>query len=194
MIIARNRSRGHLDRGLLPPAKAFYEAEGFKLARANSKGWCHAVGQPPCHHSQSGKSFSVNVITGSWRCFGCDQHGDQISFVRLRDGCGFLAACRTLGLLRGGLNREVKTRQREREYFRRAEIAAWDEAERRARLDARDRLHGLQKVYRFVDSRLTLDMDTTGQELYRAFLADLGDEIHHADAEYCALAGLEYLE
>lgn len=34
------------------------------------------------------RTLSVNVQNGGYRCFGCDAHGDIVSFVMRRDGIG----------------------------------------------------------------------------------------------------------
>ena len=80
----------------LPPAKSFYPLELGKLTRPNSKGY--ALGRCPFHDSKSGKSFSVNLNDGHFRCFGCDVKGqDVIAFLRKREGYSFERACRVLG-------------------------------------------------------------------------------------------------
>ncbi len=40
------------DRSALPPAQAFYESEGFKLSRPNSKGLGNVPGQPAVPQSE----------------------------------------------------------------------------------------------------------------------------------------------
>jgi hypothetical protein len=83
-------------RDKLPPARSFYEFELGKLTRPNSKDW--ALARCPFHPSKSGKSFSVNLQTGGFHCFGCAaKGGDIISFLRLRDGLSFREACARLG-------------------------------------------------------------------------------------------------
>lgn len=88
------------DRNRLQPAGSYYLNElGGKLTRANSKGW--ALGRCPFHPSKSGKSFSVNVQSGSFHCFGCGvSGGDLIDYVRLRDHCSFVDAAKRLGCWR----------------------------------------------------------------------------------------------
>jgi hypothetical protein len=86
---------------LLPPPKSFYEQELGKLSRPNRKGW--AMANCPFHPSKSGKSFSVNLNSGGFHCFGCAaKGGDVLAFVRLRDRCDFSAACKTLGCWEDG--------------------------------------------------------------------------------------------
>lgn len=86
----------HFRRDKLPTARSFYEFELGKLTRPNHKGW--ALGRCPFHQSQSGKSFSVNLDSGAFHCFGCNVHGgDLVSFLRLRDGLSFKQACQQLG-------------------------------------------------------------------------------------------------
>jgi len=63
-------SRSSFDKSQLPPARSFYEAELGALSRENGRGWC--VGRCPFHESKSGKSFSVNLRSGGFFCFGCN--------------------------------------------------------------------------------------------------------------------------
>jgi len=82
----------------LQSPREFYEGEGAKLGRPNSKGWATCYGDIcPSHRSKSRRSFSVNIIHGGWKCFGCDQHGDMVTFVMLRDGLTFKEACQQVG-------------------------------------------------------------------------------------------------
>jgi hypothetical protein len=101
----------------MPPAKPFYQLELGKLTPPNSKGY--ALGRCPFHDSKSGKSFSINVNDGHFRCFGCDaKGGDVIDFVRLREGCSFEKACRVLGCWdEGGKPAKVKKHTTTRRYL-----------------------------------------------------------------------------
>jgi DNA primase len=81
------KTAGRFRRGLLPPAKTFFEREIGRLTRPTAKGW--ALGRCPFHPSKSGKSLSVNIRTGAWCCFGCGAKGDLISFVRKRYSLSF---------------------------------------------------------------------------------------------------------
>jgi hypothetical protein len=95
-VIARTTPTGRFRKDLLPPTRDFYESELGKLTGPNGKGW--ALGNCPSHKSKSGKSFSVNVDSGAFHCWGCDARGsDIIDFIRLRDGLSFKEACRQLG-------------------------------------------------------------------------------------------------
>jgi hypothetical protein len=86
----------HFRKDRLPTARSFYEFELGKLTRPNHKGW--ALARCPFHESKSGKSFSVNLESGGFHCFGCDaKGGDVIAFIRLRDGLTFREACERLG-------------------------------------------------------------------------------------------------
>lgn len=88
--------KSHFRKDWLQPVKGFYELELGRLTRPNSKGW--ALGRCPFHYSKSGKSFSVNINSGGFHCFGCDaKGGDIIAFVRKREGCSFQKACELLG-------------------------------------------------------------------------------------------------
>jgi len=185
----------HLDRSLLPPAKGFYEGEGFKLARPNSTGWCHAVGQPPCHVSRSGKSFSTNLHHGGWHCFGCGQHGDQITYIQIRDGCDFLTACKVLGIYRGGLTdeerREIDAHAREREWFRRREEQR-EADERQKRIEFRRRLHRTVKTYlRAADRLREVGPDSPESEDLWATLASALEVWRIEESEYSMVCGLD---
>lgn len=87
----------HFDKSQLPAARSFYEAELGALGRENNRGWC--MGRCPFHESKSGKSFSVNLRSGGFFCFGCDaKGGDPLDFVRLRHNFSFRDAKRHLGI------------------------------------------------------------------------------------------------
>jgi hypothetical protein len=87
----------HFQKSLLPQPREFYQKELGRLSRPNRKGWAQAA--CPFHASKSRTSFSVNLNSGAFRCFGCDAHGgDVLSFVRLRHGLGFKEAAISLGV------------------------------------------------------------------------------------------------
>jgi hypothetical protein len=82
-------------RELLPIPRIFYENALGKLTKP-SRGW--ARGRCPFHESKSGLSFSVNLDSGGFYCFGCQASGgDVVSFVQRRDGLTFKAAAQSLG-------------------------------------------------------------------------------------------------
>jgi DNA primase len=96
------------DKSQLPPARSFYEAELGALGRENNRGWC--VGRCPFHESKSGKSFSVNLRSGGFFCFGCDaKGGDPLDFVRLRHNFSFRDAKRHLGIDESAPSLQVET-------------------------------------------------------------------------------------
>src|SRR5215831_2608205 len=73
------------DRSQLPPARSFYERELGELSRPDRRGWAKPKGGCPFHASKSKKSFHVNLDTGGFYCFGCDEKGgDVLQFVRRR--------------------------------------------------------------------------------------------------------------
>jgi hypothetical protein len=138
------------DRSALPVPRSFYEREGFRLARPNSKGWAMAQGQPPCHKSKSGKSFSVHLDSGGFFCHGCKTGGgDLVDYIRLRDHVDFKTAAQSLGALLEvtpeGCKRINKAR-RERERTQ-AAAAAEKEEERHERIEAREHLHAVETLY-----------------------------------------------
>jgi DNA primase len=153
-----------------------------------------AQGQPPCHKSKSGRSFSVNLSHGGWYCFGCGQHGDQIQYVMLRDGCDFQASCKTLGIWRDRITPqerlEITRREHERRWNRRREQQA-EETRRRLRLSARARLHMTADIYREADATLHRLGPVPEAEPYWAILPPALDVLRIEESEYCRAAGLE---
>jgi CHC2 zinc finger len=143
---------------LLPPASVFYAAELGKLTRP-SRGWSR--GRCPFHDSKSGVSFSVNLDTGGFYCFGCGARGgDLVDFVQLRDRCDFTMACKRLGAWHdlgdcrnADFQRELDARKRQQE---RIEAAAdkWATLERTLRLECRDRIHDTERKHLQVSARL----------------------------------------
>lgn len=90
-------SRSSFDKSQLPPTRQFCETELGTLGRENNRGWC--MGRCPFHESKSGKSFSVNLRSGGFFCFGCAaKGGDPLDFVRLRHNFSFRDAKRHLGI------------------------------------------------------------------------------------------------
>src|ERR1700693_6444909 len=79
-VIVRSAPTGRFRGDRLPPPALFYPPELGKLSRRNGRGW--AVSRCPFHASKSGRSFSVNLETGGFHCWGCDARGgDIIDFV-----------------------------------------------------------------------------------------------------------------
>lgn len=140
-----------VDRTLLPPARNFYEQQGYKLGRASRSDWTMARGVPPCHESKSGKSLSVNLTHGGWHCFGCGEHGDMVSFVMRRDGCGFREAAKTLGIWRAGLadadRHEIARREELRRRHQQEQIEQ-RERERQERVSLARYLRAAERLYR----------------------------------------------
>jgi CHC2 zinc finger len=188
-------TKSHFDRTALPPARSFYECEGFTLTRANGKEWCMAKGQPPCHKSESGRSFSVSLSHGGFRCFGCGAKGDLIKFVQLRDGCDFVTACKTLGCWRGNTaaeeRKEIVRREQERQWHRQRD-AEQKEAERRERLKLRDELLTTVRILNDLGALLheVGPVGTVAESCWSALPLTL-DCLRLEQSEYCNLAGLE---
>jgi DNA primase len=186
----------HFNRSALPPARAFYEQELGKLSRP-SRGWSR--GRCPFHQSKSGLSFSVNLDTGGFYCFGCDaKGGDVVAFLMRRDGVDFKHACQDLGVWDGAITVPVEQLKKERlEREQRLETERRRvEDQRRARIDACDRLHRLEKVYRLANRRLTelrkKDQTLCSEETdtLMDFMSDCLWEIREAAATYSHLAGV----
>jgi hypothetical protein len=82
---------------LLPPARSFYERELGELRRP-ARGWASPKAGCPFHDSESKTSFSVNLDTGGFYCFGCGaKGGDVVAFVMLRDKVDFKTAAKSQG-------------------------------------------------------------------------------------------------
>lgn len=191
----------HFQRQLLPPPKVFYERELGKLSRPR-RGW--ALGRCPFHQSKSGKSFSVNLESGGFHCFGCDARGgDVLSFLRQRDGLSFKEAAQRLGAWDEAPSpetvRKLAERTRERDQQRQVEQEREAE-ERRRRLALRDEIHANAAFQREISDRLS-EIQQGASEAYPGeaddcwgALAAAYDNTQLTEAEYCAAAGLEYTE
>jgi hypothetical protein len=193
-----NSQRSHFQKELLPLPKNFYERELGKLTRP-SRGWSR--GNCPFHKSKSGVSFSVNLESGGFYCFGCAaKGGDVLAFVRLRDHLSFKAAAQSLGVWadvtveeRRALDQQAQRRTRERE-----QPDAAREAERRRRIQLRDEVHTANSAWKQASFRLSElrkgaaptceDEEEKGWEVLSLCLRDLRD----TESEYCAAVGLDY--
>ena len=69
------------------------EADGVKLTRQGKtyRGRC------PFHDGKTETSLLVDADAGKYHCFGCDQHGDAIQWLREKRGLSFVDACHYLG-------------------------------------------------------------------------------------------------
>jgi len=192
----------HFQRELLQTARAFYEGEGFRLARSNSKDWAMAQGQPPCHKSKSGKSFSINLNSGGFFCHGCKASGgDIIAYVALRDHLSQKQAAIKLGCYNESPSpddiRRWAEQSRERARQRQAEESRQSE-ERRRRLKLRDEVHTAARIHREASERLTelcrgATPASDGEEAACwAVMALAFDDLRESEREYLAAVGLEY--
>jgi hypothetical protein len=176
-------------RELLPPPRACYERENGPLG-PERRGW--AQGRCPFHKSKSGRSFSVNLATGGFHCFGCDARGgDVIAFVMLRDHISFVEACKTLGCWRNVTADErtaITRRNQEREWNRQRETEQAD-AERRTRLQVRDELHTTVRLYQQLDGELH-EIGPQAEEHWSA-LPYLLDDWRLTESSYCTVSRLE---
>jgi hypothetical protein len=181
-----------LDRSLLLPPRTFYEREGFALARPGRNAWTMAKGQPPCHTSKSGRSFSVNLNHGGFQCFGCGAKGDQIKYAMIRDRCDFKTACKTLGIWREGITSaervEITRREQEREWHRQREEQR-KESERRNRIALADQLHTTVRLYQKTSGEL--QKLGPGADDHWAALSLLLDDSRMTEADYCRAARLD---
>jgi CHC2 zinc finger len=186
--------RDVVDRSQLPSARDFYQREGFKFFRPNSKGWVMCQGSPPCHKSRSAKSFSVNIEHGGFQCFGCGAKGDLFGYVMLRDRCDFKTACKSLGCWRNVSADErtaITQRRQEAEWQRCREIER-SESERRERLKLRDELLTTTRIY----YRLVTLLDQVGPtgtiaESCWSALPPTFDCLRLEESAYCKASRLE---
>jgi len=77
------------------PLSAYLPARGIDLKKSGREWKCAC----PLHQD---KTASFTVYQGRkghqlFKCFGCDEHGDVVDFVRAYDGVEFSEACRILG-------------------------------------------------------------------------------------------------
>lgn len=188
----------HFLRHLLPPVRTYYERELGKFGPTR-RGW--AMGRCPFHRSKSGKSFSVNLESGGFHCFGCDARGgDILAFVMLRDRLNFEAAAQSLGAWNSSPSleavRNVAEQNRERERDRQAEELRQSE-ERRQRLKLRDEVHTAARIHREASDRLTelhrgdTPVSDIEEESCWSVLQLALDDLRECERAYCAVAKLE---
>ncbi len=80
-------------RARMPDPARYYAAALGKLARADAKGW--AACRCP-FHQDAHASASANILTGGFRCHGCEARGDLLAFHMRRTGLAFKDAVRDL--------------------------------------------------------------------------------------------------
>jgi hypothetical protein len=187
-----NTSSSKFNRDLLPPPRTFYEREGYSIGKSNSSGWAMCKGQPPCHKSKSGKSFSINVNHGGFYCHGCGAKGDIFAYVMMRDGCNFVTAAKVLGCWNENLTPQERVdivrRHQERGWYRQQE-ANMNEWWRIERIKRRNDVHLAFNLYRECEQELHLAgpyAESEWEPMPAAFDGCLATE-----SDYCAVAGLE---
>ena len=78
----------------LPDVGLFYRQQ-FEQLKSSGKGW--ALTRCPFHEERNA-SFAIHLERGAFICHACGvKGGDLVDFVRMRDGCDFVAACKSLG-------------------------------------------------------------------------------------------------
>ena len=86
-------NRPHFKRELLPRPIDYF-ARFFEKLSPNRK--FSSVKCP--FHGDCNPSLSLNLVTGSFKCFGCGANGnDIVDFHRLKYGTGFVETVRELG-------------------------------------------------------------------------------------------------
>lgn len=183
-------SRYQRDR--LPAPQSFYQAEIGKLSRPNSKQWAQA--RCPFHPSQSGTSFSVNLRTGAFVCFGCGvKGGDITAFLMKRDQIDFVTAAKKLGAWRDGALSEHERYEIDRAAHRRERVrqaaAELAEQEHNLRMEYRDWVHRLEQMIGVMRGRLqsTSPESDDYQDAGRVLRLAL-DELREALAAYYLLS------
>ncbi len=88
--------RQHFNRALLPEPFDFYRNQLHKFHTSGK--WAKAI--CPFHEDHT-PSLSINIETGSYRCFGCGAHGGGvIDFYMQIHGADFKTAAKALGAWR----------------------------------------------------------------------------------------------
>jgi DNA primase len=194
-----SRPQCHYRRDLLPAAVLFYERELGNFRTRPRNGWVRT--NCPFHKSKSGTSFSINLQSGAFHCFGCGAKGGTVlNFIMLRDGLDFKAAAQVLGCWNISETPTQRSDRSRREVQQRAEKARQKsdrEAERQRRLTARAELLFLLAMERTAVERIAAlqrgARPDSLDEMERCYevAALLVDEIREADREYANEAGLE---
>jgi len=79
--------------------RAYYTSHLGSLGKANSGGYTKNIICP--FHDESDGSFGVNVITGHFKCFGCDAGGSLVDFEMRVNNVGFNTALKQLAAFAG---------------------------------------------------------------------------------------------
>jgi hypothetical protein len=154
------------------------------------------------HKSKSGKSFSVNVRTGAWCCFGGCGKGDMIGFVMTRYHVNFKAAAEYLGAWdgNGSTSRSEIRRQRQARAQEQAEAESQLERRRQDVIDRRTWLHLLERIYKHSNARLS-EIRKGAAEQYAGegetlwgILSDCLPQIRRAAVAYSEAAGVVVAE
>jgi len=187
-------SAGRFRPELLPSPALFYRNELRRMGRPNHRGWAHAL----CpFHPDKHPSLAVNLNTGGFYCFSCgEKGGDIVDFVMKRDGFSFKVAVQSLGAWderRAVCPNQIRELREQRKAKQQANVARVID-ERRRRLEARDWLHLLQRLYDQDNVRLAQlrrgspEQFPGEQEAYWEFLSNCLPQIRSAEVEYLRLA------
>jgi hypothetical protein len=192
---------GHFDKqslALIAIEDFYRKALGSFKTRRNRKDWVSA--DCPFHPSESHRSFSVNLNSGAFHCWGCDARGgDILDFVRRRDGSDFKSAARQLGCWSDSTwaGRAAIAQVWKKADQRRAEAQAKIESEKRERLALRDQLHASSGLYDKLASRLS-ELRRGATPAYQdeeqrswAVLPVALTDVRLSAKMYCKAAGLE---
>jgi hypothetical protein len=195
---------GRYEKASLPNPREFFESElSCQLSRADHRG--EARGNCCFHSSKSRRSFTVNLQTGTWFCFGCAFGGDQVSFLRRRYGLSFIDACKSLGAwVEDGTLRPRPAKKTEPTSPIRllAEAVINDPTkapEQIQRIELRNEIQVLVEIQADVSNRLSLLL-RGGPPAYESEVEDcwgamslVCEDLRNCEAEYMAAIGAEYL-
>ena len=77
---------------------SFYLREGLEINQGGRSVW-KIAGRCPFHKDSNPGSFKINITTGAFRCWSCEEYGsDIISFIQKRDKLDFVDTLRKLYL------------------------------------------------------------------------------------------------
>lgn len=147
----------HFRPDLGPLPRIFWERELEQVLRADRQGYAKA--RCVLHQPDKHPSLSVNLRHGGFRCHGCQASGDMYKFVMLRYNCDFKTACKRLGAWddrssSAESQHEIERQQCERDRLKAAAEKSRSE-QKTLRVEARERLHLYDRLYRQTAEHLT---------------------------------------
>jgi len=154
--------------------------------------FCRELLPPP-------KSFSANLESGRFFCFGCDARGgDVLAFVMLRDGVDFKTAAKLLGCMQpvNGHERQQLEEQAAKRRQEHEQAGRIREAERTRRIKLRDEIHTLVRIQAEVSARLS-ELLQGAEPAYETEVSDCWsllslalDDLRDCEASYLTMIGM----